>query len=120
MPDTPHQWADSNKRGSGANLSPDTIYAMVGDDEEIKKRVKLLVTMSLENAIRTMAQGTLQDRMAISRSLLPPILKAMTVRGNDQEDLRAMMLTMFQEMIGTDAPTLPSSGPPPPPPAISQ
>lgn len=117
--EAPHQFTDPSKRGSGANLSGDALFALIGDDETIRAKVRLMVNMVLENAFQTLLHGTNQDRATLTRSMLPAITKAMTTQDDGGlAGLRNEMKAMFGKMMGDEEienPPIPTAPPPPPP-----
>lgn len=94
-----HQWSDPQKRGSGSNISPDALFALLGDDKEIQRKVRLLVNMMLENAFAVLLHGSMADRTAMSRAMMPAIIKMMATQDDGgAAALRAEMHEMLEAM----------------------
>ena len=120
MAESPHHFTDPDKRGSGRAISPDALFGLIGDDEVIRSKTRLLVNMILENAFNVMLHGTTADRIALSRSLMPGIVKMLSADVEGGVDaLRAQMMKMFQQMSGGEVLDEPeAAGPPPAPPPL--
>lgn len=98
-----HQFTDATKRGSGVHVSQDALFALIGDDETIRRKMKLLVNMMLEMGFQIMMYGTPTERINYSKSVLPSIIRASTqTAGGEVAGLRAEMQDMFREMMGED------------------
>lgn len=69
---------------TGSGLTPADLVAIVGDDEDIKKRVQVLCKMVLEDAIKTMLSGDPQSRNQMTRLLLPTVTKMMVTGPSDE------------------------------------
>lgn len=94
-----HQWTDATKRGQGSNISPDALFALLGDDEEVRRKVRLLVNMMLENAFAVLLHGSMADRTAMSRAMMPAIVKMMATQDDGgAAALRNEMHAMMNEM----------------------
>lgn len=120
MAEAPNPLTDSANRGAGRAVSADALFGLIGDDETIKARIRLLVNMILENSFNVMLHGTTADRVNMSRSLMPAIIKMLSGDGSGGVDsLRAEMMKMFREMGGGEAALdVQPDSPPPPPPAL--
>lgn len=99
--DRPSTFSNDAKRGEGAHLvSADALFSLIGDDPEIKAKIRLLINMMLENAFRTMLSGTTKERTDMSRALMPSIIKMTAQNQTGPDALRAQMEKMFAEMRG--------------------
>lgn len=97
----PHHFTDDTKRGSGANFSTDALFALLGNDEEVMAKVRLLVNVMLENAFDVMLHGTVSERTALSRAMLPSIVKMVAAKDEGGvASLRDRMEKMLAEMAG--------------------
>lgn len=77
-------------------LSPADLVGIVGDDEDVKRRVSLLCKMVLEDAIKTMLSGDPASRSQMTRLLLPTVTKMMVSGPGDEtnrlrDELKAAM-----------------------------
>lgn len=121
MAERQHQWADPAKRGPGADVSTDALFSLLGDDVEIMAKVRLLANMVLESAFMTMRSGTVAERTALTKSLMPSLVKMLASRDQGGvAELRARMTAMFEAMGGGKvvAPDSTNAPVPPPPPPI--
>lgn len=116
MTERAHTWTDPTKRGSGRNMSTDQLFSLVGDDDEIMAKVKLLVNMILHNAVQVMLTGTVDERTAMSKAMLPAIVRMIaTNEEGGLAQLRADMMETLDRMMpdgpGNVEPPVPVAGP---------
>lgn len=77
--------------------------ALIGDDEEVKKHVKVLVLMALRESINIMRYGSEAQRTSMTRSLLPSVTKMLAAKEDGgAEDLRAQMKQVYEAALNSD------------------
>ncbi len=85
------------REGNRVNTpSPLDMASLLGDDEEVRKHVKVLVIMALRESINIMRFGSEAQKVAMTRSLLPSVTKMLAAKedggaGDLRDEMRKMM-----------------------------
>lgn len=78
------------------------VQAILGDDEDVKLRIKALVIMALDESIRQMRYGSEMQRSAMTRMLLPAVTKMLAAKEDGgADDLRDKIKAMTAAAMGT-------------------
>lgn len=78
----------------------DVLGQVVSTDEDIKKRVTKIVNALLNDVEWIIRHGTVKDRIALARSVVPPMMKALTAQEGSDSEMKQRYAELLSDLRG--------------------